>query len=120
MAGLNTVLYDGNCNFCSFIVNFLKQKDLQKKLNFIPVQQVEARKILRQRNEAFVNLMTIYFVTDQEVYKKSRAVFNILKLLPSPYKYLSLLRFIPRFITDHVYDLVAKYRFRIMGVKELV
>jgi predicted DCC family thiol-disulfide oxidoreductase YuxK len=114
------ILYDGLCNFCNAIVNFIIRRDKQKKVLFAPIQSREARMLLRSRNEPFASLNTVYLVHDKKVYKRSTAIFNTVKLLPYPWKAFSWLGFLPVVITDFFYKLIAKNRYRMFGKKDEV
>ena len=54
---------------------------------------------------------------DFKLYKKSDAVFYIVKRLSFPYKMLYVFSFFPNFIKDFIYDRIAKYRYKIFGKK---
>jgi predicted DCC family thiol-disulfide oxidoreductase YuxK len=114
------VLYDGKCNFCNAIVNYIIAKDKKQVFSFAPLQSKEARKLLREHNEAFASLKTVYLVENGNVYKRSKAVFYIFRTLGYPYALLSWFRFLPVFITDAAYKFVAKNRYRWFGEAEAV
>ncbi len=109
------VLYDGVCNFCEAIIRFVKKQDKKNNFVFLPIQSREARKVLRNANEIFINLKTIYLVDTLNCYKKSRAIFNIFMMLPYPWKFISWFRFLPLFFTDFIYNQVARHRYKILG-----
>src|SRR5688500_12983451 len=94
------VLYDGNCNICKEIVLVIDKRDKKNIFTFNTIQSPEARAVLHERNERFIDLNTIYFVDGEQIYKRSRAVFGIFTYLPPPFKTLSVFRFLPLSITD--------------------
>lgn len=114
------ILYDGVCNFCNAIVNFTIRKDKGRKILFAPVQSKEARILLRSLKEHFVCLNTVYLIKDKKVYKRSTAVFKTLALLPYPWKALSWLSILPVWLTDFVYNVISKNRYRLFGKKDEV
>ncbi len=110
------VLYDGVCNFCNAIVNFIIKHDKEEKFLFAPIQSREARKLLKELGEPFANLKTVYLVDENKcVYKRSRAVFAIFKRLPYPWKFLSVFKILPISFSDFIYKMIAKYRYRLFG-----
>jgi predicted DCC family thiol-disulfide oxidoreductase YuxK len=109
------VLYDGRCNFCIGIINFIKKKDKKNTFSYLPIQSKEARNILRSTNEAFINLKTLYLVIEQNSYKRSMAIFKIFQQLPYPWKLVSLFKIFPLFITDFFYKVIARYRYKLFG-----
>jgi predicted DCC family thiol-disulfide oxidoreductase YuxK len=114
------VLYDGKCNFCNAIVNYIIERDKKKLFSFAPLQSKEARRILRERDEAFVSLKTVYLVNGMQVCKRSTAIFQIFRRLGMPYSILSVFRFLPVFVTDAVYTFIAKNRYKWFGEADKV
>ncbi|MBA3899814.1 MAG: thiol-disulfide oxidoreductase DCC family protein [Bacteroidetes bacterium] len=114
------VLYDGVCNFCNVLVNFIIRRDKQKMILFAPIQSREARMLLRSLDEPFVSLNTVYLIEDKKVYKRSTAVFKTIALLPYPWKIISYLSILPVNFTDSIYKIIAKHRYRLFGKKDEV
>jgi predicted DCC family thiol-disulfide oxidoreductase YuxK len=114
------ILYDGVCNFCNAIVNFILKHDKNKKFLFAPIQSKEARLLLRNLNEPFANLKTVYLIDDKKVYKRSVAVFKILEKLSFPFKAVALFQIFPTSLTDYVYKFIAKNRYKWFGKAEKV
>jgi len=71
------ILFDGVCNFCTAVADFIRKHDRKNIFLLMPVQNKEARAILREHNITFVNLQTIYLVKNEAVYKRSTAIFKI-------------------------------------------
>lgn len=112
------ILYDGVCNFCNAIVNFIAKHDKRKLFRFAPLQTKEARSLLREHREAFVSLKTVYLIEGGEVYKRSAAVFRMMKQLPYPWRIFSWLRVLPVRLTDYFYKLIARYRYVLFGKRK--
>lgn len=102
------ILYDAKCSFCSKIVRYVLIKS--NVFTAIPVQNKEARSVLRMHNITFIDLNTIYFIDNKFVYTKSRAIFNIIRYTSFPLKVLFIFSFLPKRLTDKVYLFVAKNR----------
>ena len=109
------ILYDGVCNFCNAIVNFIIRRDKKKKFLFAPIQSREARMLLRSLNEPFASLKTVYLIDDKKVYKRSSAIFKTFQKLPYPWKLFSFLSFLPISFTDFFYRLIARNRYYWFG-----
>ena len=112
------ILYDGVCNFCNAVVNFIVKHDKKKIFRFAPLQSKDARAYLREHKEAFVSLKTVYLIEDGNVYKRSRAVFRMFRQLPYPWKMFSWLRILPVRLTDYFYKLIAKHRYTLFGQRK--
>jgi predicted DCC family thiol-disulfide oxidoreductase YuxK len=111
---MNVILFDGVCNLCNGFVNFIIDQDKKGVFKFASLQSSCAEKLL---NEDFQELNTVILFDGTHFYKKSDAVFQIAKQLPN-FKWVAVFRFLPKFISDGLYDLVAKNRYRFFGKRE--
>ena len=109
---MNFVLYDGDCNMCKASVEFLRKRDKFHRIQFMPLDSVNARKELKNVGISFMQKNTVYFIHQQTAYIKSTAVLKALSVLPFPYSTLSYLQVFPLFIRDGVYNFIAKNRYR--------
>lgn len=107
----NYIIYDEKCDFCIKFSQWCVKKN--HKFIVIPIRSKEARQILRKKGIQFIDLQTIHFVDEKEVFNKSRAVFQIFKKLNCPYCFISVGRYLPRVLTDFFYKLFSKYRYKI-------
>ncbi len=97
---------------CKASVKFLRKRDRKKRIDFIALDSLEARQVLKSAGVQFMQKNTVYFVHENNAFIKSTAVLKALSLLPFPYSWLSYLRVFPLFIRDGVYNWVAKNRYR--------
>ena len=110
------VFFDGICNLCNAAVNFIWKRNLKRNLFYTSLQSEFAKNQLLEENSNNQNINTIYFLDNGVLYKKSLAVYKILKELDGVYSYFSILRFIiPIPLSDFIYDVVSKNRYKIMG-----
>ena len=108
------VFFDGECNLCNSAVDFIIKYDKAKYFKYCWLQNDYAKKKLEPEK---INMDTIILYDNHKVYKKSDAVFHIVKHLTYPYKMLYAFSFLPNFIKDFFYDQMAKYRYNIFGKK---
>lgn len=106
------VLFDGVCGLCNGWIDLLLDIDTAKRLQFSPLQG-EAAKSYALPNH--IPLSSIIYVRGIYVFTKSRAVLEICRDLGGVWAIGSLLRIVPWFIRDAVYDWVAKHRYRWFG-----
>ena len=111
----NLVVYDGVCKFCNASINFIVQHEADSDLKFTPLQSPLGQAILKMTNLPLDYSKSIIFVHDDGYYVKSRAAFYIARHLQKPWVYIRLFRFLPAFLTDVVYDLIARNRYKIWG-----
>lgn len=105
------VLYDGECGFCSFWVQWLLNMDKQNTLKFASLQGEYGQSFLKNKGLNVTDFDTIYFIKDNEYfYEKSTAIIQIVNSLGGIFKLIVLLYIIPRFIRDAVYMVISKNR----------
>jgi len=109
------VLYDGVCGLCDKLVRFLVERDRERRLRYAPLQGETAAQLRAQHAAIPDNLDTMVFVDEGVVYLRSRAFARIARYLPMPWRLGTVLRFVPRFLADFGYGLVARTRYRIFG-----
>lgn len=108
------VLYDGSCGFCSRTVQFVLKKG-DKRILFAPLGSKVSERIFQQEGIEEPDLETFYFFKEGRLYERSRAGFNLARHLKFPYNCVALFRVLPIWITDPVYNLVARNRKRLAG-----
>ena len=114
------VLYDGVCGLCDHFVQFLLRIDRHDSLRFAALQGPIGARILREAGRTTTALSTVIVVTDFETDQKrlldrSDAGLFALASAGGIYRAALVLRIVPRFIRDAVYDLIARFRYRIFG-----
>lgn len=108
------VLYDGNCGFCSRTVQFvLKHGD--QRIKFSPLGSELSMDLFKKNGYSDPDLETFYFVENEKLFDRSGAAFKLAKYLKTPYRWMTIFRFLPRGVTDSVYDLVARNRKKLAG-----
>ena len=111
----NIVFYDGVCRLCNVLVVWLIKRDRLKKLHFMSLQSPKAISYLKSVNVNALNLDSIIYTKSGHVYKKSAAVLCVLAELGGLWRLSCVFWVIPCFIRNLVYDLIAKFRYRIFG-----
>ncbi|MGB0882640.1 MAG: thiol-disulfide oxidoreductase DCC family protein [Vicingaceae bacterium] len=108
------VLFDGECNFCSFWVKYIIKRDKRDVFRFTSLQSDIGKKLLNEHN---VNstIDSIVLIEQEKTYIKSTAALRILKQMGGVKTIFYGLIIIPVFIRDFFYDVIAKYRYRWFG-----
>jgi predicted DCC family thiol-disulfide oxidoreductase YuxK len=112
------ILFDGVCNLCNGFVQFVIARDKKNKFKFGSLQSEGAKKILEPFIFPLDELKTIVLLENGKIYLRSRAVLRITSQLSGAWKLSSLLYIFPSFISDAVYNLISKYRYRFFGKRE--
>ena len=111
------ILFDGVCNLCNGWVDFVIERDPDGRFLFAPLQSEEAARVLDQAGQPEVT-DSIILVAGDEVLQKSDAALYIANRLDSAWRHATVLRFVPRFVRDMVYDFVANNRYDWFGKRE--
>ena len=109
------ILFDGFCNLCNPIVEIILKLDKNKQFHFSSLNSSFSKKILNDKIEKNLHGKTIILYTDDIIYVKSKAVFEIIYLLGGYLKLFLLFKVIPYFILDGIYNVISKYRYDWFG-----
>jgi len=109
------VLYDGFCSVCSFFVRIILKYEREPNIYFASLHSLYSKTILSEFNLDIKNLNTVVFIVDDNIYIKSSALFKIATYLKFPLSGFRYLKIIPLVVSDFLYDVVAKYRFKVLG-----
>jgi predicted DCC family thiol-disulfide oxidoreductase YuxK len=119
------IFYDGTCPLCNRAVRFVLAADTEKKFLFAPLKGETASKeisTLHLRNpdlDTFV-LLQAYGTDQEKTLIEGRAALRVLWLLGGVYAWVGLLSFLPSFLFDAVYRLIARYRFKLFSPKPTI
>ena len=100
-------------------MNFVIKRDSKDIFRFASLQSDEAKKLTEKFNFDITSLDTFILIVGDKVYTKSTAALLVGKELKSPIKILYPLIILPKFLRDFVYDLIAKYRYKIFGRRDV-
>ena len=103
------ILYDDQCSFCSFWVNFVLKKDTKHVFLFAGLSSQTAKRVLNQYPFA-QNVDTVMLLINNKLYLKSNAALEIAKILGGLLQLLYIFKIVPTFIRDYMYDVIAKNR----------
>ena len=112
------ILFDGFCNLCNSTVNFIIGRDHDIKFKFAALQSEKGKAVIASNNIDPEYSKSILLITDKNVFKKSRAILEIVKRSQGLWKLFYVFRIIPIPVLDIIYDLVAKYRYGVFGKRE--
>ena len=112
------ILFDGVCNYCNSMVNFIIRQDKQQKFVFAPLQSASGQQLLQKHKLPSTDFDSFVLIDGQKVYLRSTASLNVLKKLPWYWKWTQLFWIFPKFIRDWFYNVIAKNRYKWFGKKE--
>ncbi len=112
------VLFDGVCILCNGFVNFIVKRDEKAIIKFATLQSNIGKIILQKKVIKDDEMNSVIVLINDEIYTKSTAAILLLVELGGFWKCVYPFYFIPKFIRDFFYNIIAKNRYKIFGKKE--
>lgn len=114
------VLFDGDCALCNTAVRHILQIDRKKIFCFAPLSGTTAKEVLGKSLQEFEKLNTLVLIENykspqKSIHIRSKAFFRILWLIGGVRKALGIFSFLPAFLGDFFYKIVAFHRHKIKG-----
>jgi predicted DCC family thiol-disulfide oxidoreductase YuxK len=111
----NIIFYDGDCGLCNSSVQFVLKHEKNNLIYFSALQSDFTKDFFKEHKLPQPDLSTFYFFTGNTLYQKSRAAFKVLPFLKWYLQPLIVFRLVPTFISDRVYNFIAKRRKKLAG-----
>lgn len=112
------ILFDGVCNFCNYWVNFIIDRDVENIFKFAALQSEKGHEILEKFNLSKDDFDSFILISNDKVYNKSVAALKIAGKLRGWPKLLVPFQILPPPVTDLLYGIIAKNRYKIFGKRE--
>mgnify|MGYP003498569311 FL=1 len=119
-SGKKIILFDGVCNLCNTMVNFVIERDTKDAFRFVALQSETGTAILKKIGLYDKNIDSIVLYEPGVAYfYKANAALEIAKSLGGIYSVLSFfLNIFPDFILNFGYDFIAKNRYKWFGKED--
>lgn len=111
----NIILFDGICHLCNGTVAFIIRNDPDARFKFSALQSTHGQALLQSHQLVNNTTKTVVYLKEGKVYMKSTAALEVMKALGWPWKVMYVFIVIPKPIRDFMYDLIARWRYRIFG-----
>ena len=111
------ILFDGICNLCDSSVNFILKRDKKSLFRFVTLQSEEGEKIIAT-HKIPPESDSVILVQNNTVFIESDAAIEICRKLPTPWKWLSITKKLPKKWPDKLYRLIAKNRYKWFGKRD--
>jgi len=113
------ILFDGVCNLCDSVVQFVIKHDKKDMFRFVALQSELGQEILKHIGINPTNIDSIIlYEPGIAYYYKSQAALEIAKNLGGILHFGTIFRIIPAGIRNQHYDNIAKNRYKWYGKKE--
>ncbi|GAB2966780.1 thiol-disulfide oxidoreductase DCC family protein [Hymenobacter coalescens] len=115
-AGSSVILFDGVCNLCHGLVQFIIDRDPQARFRFASLQSETGQRLMPGGvNPDPENPDSVVLIEDGQAYTHSTAILRILRHLGGGWRLLAAASVLPRFLRDAAYRFVARNRYRWFG-----
>ena len=108
------IFYDGLCAMCNRFIRILITLDKKEKFLLAPLQGKNGKILQKKFSKELKGIDSVIFY-NKKVYTKSLAVINILNELRCIRDRAYIFNIIPSFISDSIYDYIARNRFQWFG-----
>jgi len=113
------ILFDGVCNLCDASVQFIIKNDSKDVFRFVAIQSELGKEIIDYLGIDLLKVDgIILYLPKVAYYTKAEAALIIAKDLKGLISLVYYFRFIPDFLTNGVYNFIAKNRYKWYGKKE--
>lgn len=118
--GKKIILFDGLCNLCDSLVQFVIRHDQQDQFRFVALQSELGQKIISHIGISQKNIdSVVLYIPGKAYYTKSNAAIQIAKNLGGFFHLGTIFRILPTPLRNWVYDYVAAKRYHWYGKKEV-
>ena len=115
--GNPVLFFDGVCNLCNRVVQFVIENERDENIRFAPLQSKAGFEFLHEHQLSTSDFNTFVLLEGDQFYTKSTAALKLLRRLKGGWSALYCLIIVPRFIRDFAYSIVSKNRYDWFGKK---
>jgi len=112
------ILFDGVCNLCNGLVQFVLPRDRNKQFHFAALQSKTGTTLQKQFGFDPNDLNTFIIIQKDKVLTRSSAALFLLQNLGGLWSLMRVFWIIPRPLRDAVYNFISKNRYRWFGKQE--
>ncbi|HEY1869762.1 MAG TPA: thiol-disulfide oxidoreductase DCC family protein [Chitinophagaceae bacterium] len=112
------ILFDGVCNFCNALVNFVIRQDKNNIFRFAALQSESGKKLLESYNINWRENDSFVLIENNKAWQRSTATLKLYNKLPWYWKWTQIFWIVPKFIRDGIYSFIARNRYKWFGKKE--
>tara|TARA_X000000368_G_C23000894_1_gene698910 strand:+ start:942 stop:1334 length:393 start_codon:yes stop_codon:yes gene_type:complete len=110
------LVIDGYCVMCNSLAIWISKRDKQNRLMITSFESNYVKQNY-QRIKSGKNVILINEI-EQTISGKSTAIIQCLKVIGYKKEFVFLMKAIPTVFRDLIYDMIAKYRYKIFGKKK--
>lgn len=109
------ILYDGTCGLCTKSVQWILRHERDHEIVFAPLQG-ETAALARARYPSIpLTVESVVYVADGRARLRSKALIHATRHMAAPWRWVYALRWLPGFVLDLGYRVIAAIRYRVWG-----
>jgi predicted DCC family thiol-disulfide oxidoreductase YuxK len=112
------ILFDGVCNLCNGAINFIIARDPKNRYKFAALESEVGQKLLATHEINPDEIDSIVLIRNNNAYVKAGAAIRIAQYMSGGWPIFYAFRIIPGFLSNVIYDFIAKNRYRWFGKKD--
>lgn len=113
------LFFDGICNLCNRVVQYVLRKDGQNLIRFASLQSTNGQKMLSSLHMPTDQLKTFIYKRQGAIHTRSTAFLYLMRDLGGLHRVFDLCWIVPRPLRDVVYDWVSRNRYSLFGKREV-
>jgi predicted DCC family thiol-disulfide oxidoreductase YuxK len=114
----HVIYFDGVCNLCNGFVDFVIRRDKKNWFRFASLQSAAGQKICEELKLPSGQLQTVVLYKNGQYLTKSKAAIYIIGSLGFPWSLFKIFNIVPTFISNAVYDIIARNRLNWFGKRD--
>ena len=109
--GTDLIVFDGTCIFCSGFARFMARYDRKARFSFVTAQSEKGRALYRRYGLDPDLMETNIVIVDGVAHVKMAAFAVAVSAIGWPWRMFAVLGYIPRPLSDWLYDRIARNRY---------
>jgi len=109
------LLYDGTCGLCARSVRWILDHERDHDIVFAPLQGATGARARARYPRIPTSIDTVVYIIGDRAHLRSKALLHAARHLRAPWRWGYAARWIPGFVLDLAYRVVAAVRYRIWG-----
>ncbi|MGP4078916.1 thiol-disulfide oxidoreductase DCC family protein [Pseudalkalibacillus sp. R45] len=111
------LLFDGECNLCNGIVQFVIKRDPKAQFKFAALQSETGQRLLKEHNLPHT-FDSFILIENGKAYQKSSAGLRVTRHLNGAWRVFTIFKIIPTPVRDVVYNFIARNRYKWFGKRD--
>lgn len=109
------IFFDGNCNLCNGFIRLLLKLDKKKIFRYLTLNSENLERLPQLKDYLISPIQTVILYHKNNLFTQSDAVIEIIRNLNYPWKFFTIIKFVPKKLRDWFYQIISRNRYKIFG-----